>query len=206
MPAPRRPARARAGGPAGRGPRTPAPSPDQAPSTRTTARTISARNTRLTNDPREAEQPAPAVDRHPRPRRAPDPERRVGGRDEQQRGGDEHAHLDEQAVEARAELERGDRDRPEHERGRREQDVVLLERGRGGLGDAARREAAEARGQRCTRRRRRARLDRQPGTPSARPPADGRGRASPVPSARRPWRESIESGASTRRSPGRVHA
>ena len=48
----------------------------------------------------------------------------------------------------RAELERGDRDRPEHERGHGQQDVVLLERRRRRLGDAARREAPEARRER----------------------------------------------------------
>jgi hypothetical protein len=96
------------------------------------------------HDPGDAEQAATPVDWHPRPRRAPDAQRRVRGRDEQERRCDQHAQLDQPAAEARAHLEGCDPDGAGDEGRGGQQDVVLLERCRGGLGDAARRQAAEA--------------------------------------------------------------
>ena len=50
--------------------------------------------------PGEAEQALDAVDRHPRPGRAPDAQDRVGGRDDEERRGDDDAQLDQRAAEA----------------------------------------------------------------------------------------------------------
>ena len=109
--------------------------------------TSAARPTRLTATQARRNQALAAIDRHPRPGRAPDAEDRVGRRDDEQRRGDQDAQLDERVAERRAEVERGDRDRAADEHDDRQVDVVPLERRRGDLGHGARRQALEARRQ-----------------------------------------------------------
>src|SRR4051794_18635728 len=99
------------------------------------------------DQPGEPEQRAAAIDGHPGPSRAPDPECGVRGGDQEQRRREEDAGPDQEAVKPGAELGRGDRDRAQDEGRGRQQDEVLLERRRLRFRDAPGREAAQARGQ-----------------------------------------------------------
>ena len=138
------------------------------------AATSAASPIRLTTTQARRKSPFDAVDRHPGPGRAPDPQDRVGGRDDEQRRGDEDAQLDEQAARGGAEFERRDRDRARDEHRDTQENVVVLERRRGDLGDRARRQALEA---------------RREDAGCARPA--GRGPASLVPSAHLPSYPSV---------------
>ena len=155
----------------------------------------STRNTRLHDDPGEPEQPAPAVHRHPRPRDAPDPDRRVNGRDGRSGAATSTHSFTSGLPNPAPELQRGDRDGARDERRGREQDEVLLERrrwprGRSGRG-APRGWAAGLLGRPDRGRRARGACSRPrrsrtaPASPRPAPPA-GRAPASRAPSARRP--------------------
>ena len=100
--------------------------------------------------------PLPAVDRHPRPGRAPDAEDASAVVTTRSGAATSDAQLDQRTAERDAELERADRDRAADEHDHAEIDVVALERRRGGLGHGPRGQAAEA------RRERRGHPDRLP--------------------------------------------
>ena len=98
--------------------------------------------------PGEPEQALGRGRRHPRPGRAPDPQDRVGGRDDEERRGDQDAQLDQRAAGEVPSSSAVIAIVPADEHGDAEQDVVLLERGRGDLRDRPWRQALEARRER----------------------------------------------------------
>ena len=125
----------------------------QARSTAIDAATKAPQADQADRHPGEPEPALAGIDRHPRPGRAPDAQDGVRRRDDEERGRDQDAQLDERVTQLRAELQRRDGDRAADEHDHREVDVVLLERRRGDLGDGSRWQALQAGRQVRARRR-----------------------------------------------------